>query len=186
MRKLLGCLFVLMVVPMSVHALEIEGVTLPETKQLGEKSLMLNGAGTRSKFFLDLYVGSLYLQSKSSNASRVVSADEAMSIRLDIVSSFITAEKMTKATLEGFEDSTGGNMSAIKPQIDQFLSAFKEDINEGDSFEFIYEPNKGVLVLKNDVNKGVIEGLAFKQALFGIWLSDDSVQTSLKEDMLGE
>lgn len=186
MRKVLVCLFVLMVIPMSVHALEIEGVTLPETKQLGDHSLMLNGVGTRSKFFLDLYVGSLYLPSKNSDASSIVSADELMSIRLDIISSLITAEKMTNATLEGFDNSTGGNMSAIKAQIDQFLSAFKKDINEGDSFEFIYEPNKGVTVLKNDVSKGVIEGLAFKQALFGIWLSDDSVQTSLKEDMLGE
>jgi len=31
-----------------------------------------------------------------------------------------------------------------------------------------------------------VPGLAFKQALFGIWLSDDPVQDSLKEAMLGD
>lgn len=185
MTRILIRLIFLMMISLSVHALEIEGVILPETKQLDDKLLLLNGAGTRSKFFFDLYVGSLYLQNKSSDAGSIINADEAMSIRLDIVSSLISAKKMTNATLEGFEKSTGGDMSAIKPQIDQFLSAFKEEITEGDTFEFIYVPNKGVLVKKNNVNKETVESLEFKQALFGIWLSDDSVQTSLKEDMLG-
>ena len=38
---------------------------------------------------------------------------------------------------------------------------------------------------KNGKKRGVIEGLAFKQALFGIWLGGVPADDSLKEEMLG-
>ena len=41
-------------------------------------------------------------------------------------------------------------------------------------------------VIRNGEVKVVVPGLAFKKALFGIWLSDDPVQDDLKEGMLGE
>ena len=53
-------------------------------------------------------------------------------------------------------------------------------------YDFIYTPNKGIELYKNTKLIEVIEGLAFKQALFGIWLSDNPVQTSLKKEMLGK
>ena len=49
-----------------------------------------------------------------------------------------------------------------------------------------YEPGKGVSVIRNGTVKVTVEGLDFKKALFGIWLSDDPIQDSLKEEMLGE
>lgn len=55
---------------------------------------------------------------------------------------------MRAATLEGFEKSTKGDMSVIKPQVDRFLSAFNEEIIEGDVFEFIHQPRKGVIIKK--------------------------------------
>jgi len=48
MRKVI--VFVLVMLSFSLHALEVEGVKLPDTMQLGESKLVLNGAGTRSKF----------------------------------------------------------------------------------------------------------------------------------------
>jgi len=183
MRKVI--LFVLLTLSFSLHALEVDGVKLPGTMQLGENELVLNGAGTRSKFFIDLYVGSLYLQKKSSVSSDVINAEEKMVIRLDITSSLITSEKMTDATFEGFENATNGNISSIKAEINQFMSAFSEEIKEGDKFEFAYAPEEGVVVTKNGTLKETIVSTPFKRALFGIWLSDKPAQDSLKEEMLG-
>ena len=42
-------------------ALEVEGVDIPETMAVQDMQLRLNGAGIRSKFFFNLYVGALYL-----------------------------------------------------------------------------------------------------------------------------
>ena len=95
---------------------------------------------------------------------------------------------MKVATMEGFDNATDGNMEPIKPQIDQFLKVFSDDINDGDVFDIVYEPQKGVEVFKNDKLAGTIQGggMAFKKALFGIWLSDKPAQEDLKEEMLGK
>ncbi len=157
-----------------------------DTIKLENRQLQLNGTGTRTKFFLSLYDAGLYLQEKSSNASEVVAADMPMAIRMHITSSMITSEKMEDATMEGFVRSTGGKTQPLEEEIDQFIAVFRKEIKEGDIYDMIYLPGTGVSVLKNGSQAAVISGLPFKQALFGIWLSPDPVQESLKEDLLGK
>jgi hypothetical protein len=41
-----------------------------------------------------------------------------------------------------------------------------------------------VQVLKNGESRANVSGLAFKQALFGIWLSDNPIQKLLKAAVL--
>ncbi|MDX1635329.1 MAG: chalcone isomerase family protein [Marinobacter sp.] len=167
-------------------AVTIEGVDLPDTMSANSAELKLNGAGVRSKWFMDLYVGGLYVPQTTSDAQSIIGADEPQAITLHIISGMITSDKMTSATLEGFESATGGNTAPIQPQIDAFMEVFKEEIKEGDVFELVYLPDTGVKVLKNGEQRGVIEGMAFKRALFGIWLSDQPAQEDLKQAMLGK
>lgn len=167
-------------------AVTVEGVDLPETIAADSAELKLNGAGVRSKWFMDLYVGGLYVPQASDNAQSIIAADEPQAITLHIISGMITSDKMTSATLEGFESATDGNMAPIQPQIDAFMEVFKEEIKEGDVFELVYVPGTGVQVMKNGQQRGVIEGMDFKKALFGIWLSDEPAQEDLKQAMLGQ
>ena len=187
LRKYLIPLVLTLIIMSAVsNAKEIEGINLPESLEVAKSKLILNGAGVRSKFFIDLYVGGLYLQNKSNNPREIIEKDELMAIRLHIISSLITSKKMENATREGFENATKGNTEPIKSQIEQFISVFKEKIEENDIFDLIYLPEKGLEVYKNGELKSRIEGLAFKRALFGIWLSDKPAQNSLKEEMLGK
>ena len=87
---------------------------------------------------------------------------------------------------EGFRKSAGDDY----PEYASFLDELREDmadidVQDGDVFHFIYRPEEGTRFLRNDEPLRVIEGLAFKQVLFGIYLGDDPVQDSLKRDMLG-
>ncbi|MGO2136635.1 chalcone isomerase family protein [Marinobacter sp.] len=166
-------------------ALTVGGVDVPDTYTANSTELQLNGAGTRSKFFIDLYVGSLYVPQAQNNGNVVVDADEPQAITLHITSGMITSDRMTEATLEGFEASTNGDMASIQSDIDQFMAVFKEEIKEGDVFDLVYVPGEGVKVRKNNEDKGIVGGLEFKKALFGIWLSDEPAQNSLKKKMLG-
>ena len=93
---------------------------------------------------------------------------------------------MTEATLEGFEASTDGNMAPVQDDVDQFMAVFQEEIKEGDVFDLVYLPGEGVRVLKNGEVRDTVGDLAFKKALFGIWLSDKPAQENLKERMLGQ
>jgi len=148
-------------------------------------NLILNGEGTRDKFFIDLYIGGLYLKEHSSNAKQIINNDKTMNIRLHIISSLISSEKMENATREGFEKSTNGNIEPLKAKIESFLSIFMDEIQEGDVYDFLFIPKDGTLIYKNNILKKSIKGLEFKKALYGIWLGEKPAQNSLKKDMLG-
>jgi hypothetical protein len=164
----------------------IEGHQIPDQLPAADSQLLLNGAGLREKYMIDLYIGGLYLQAKSSDATAIINADEPMALRLLIVSSRINSENMTETTLEGFQNSLGDKLAAMQPRIDQFMLSFKEPIKEGDVFEMLYLPASGVIISKNGKQLNTVEGVDFKAALFGIWLGEEPAQKSLKEDMLGK
>lgn len=169
-----------------VSALTVEGVDVPETYSAMDTELKLNGAGTRSKWFMDLYVGGLYVPETIDDGVAVINADEPQAITLHIISGMITSDRMTEATLEGFESATDGDMSAIQDDVDRFMSVFEEEITEGDVFDLVYLPSEGVRVLKNGEVRDTVGDLEFKKALFGIWLSDTPAQKDLKARMLGQ
>ena len=167
-------------------ALTVEGVDLPDTYSAMDTELKLNGAGTRSKWFMDLYVGGLYVPETIDDGQAIINADEPQAITLHIISGMITSDKMKSATMEGFENSTDGDLSAIQDDVDTFLDVFSEEIEDGDVFDLVYLPGEGVRVLKNGEERATIGDLEFKKALFGIWLSDEPAQEDLKEKMLGQ
>ena len=160
-------------------------VELPELMEYQDTKLTLNGQGTRVMFFVKIYESVLYLNSVNSNAEEVINENSAMGIRLDVISSMLTAEAMKKAIDEGFIKSTKDNTQPIADEISLFMATLHQAIEVGDVYEFIYIPESGIDVLRNSELLDTIEGLEFKKAFFGIWLSDDPVQKSLKKDMLG-
>ena len=184
--KKLSTLLATLLLSSAAYSLDIGGIKMPESMNAEDTELQLNGAGIREKWFMDLYVSGLYLSAKQSDADAILKAAEPMAIRLHIISGMITSEKMTNATVEGFENSTHGNTAPLKAEIEKFLSTFAEPIKEGDVFDFVYVPGSGVQILKNGTAAQTIQGgEAFKEALFGIWISDKPAQKSLKKEMLG-
>ena len=173
-----------LLLPHTLMAKEVSGVQVAETVTLDSQTLQLNGAGVRSKFFMDLYVGSLYLPAALSSTAAVIDAPVA-AIRLNITSGMITSEKMRDAITEGFEQATAENTADIQPQIDTFMALFKE-IKEGDQFTLVANKARGVTAYKNGQEQATIEGEMFRQALLKIWLGDKPAQKSLKEAMLGK
>jgi hypothetical protein len=184
LKKLIVLMLSVLMMTSLCYGKEIAKISIPDALEAGQVMLTLNGAGVRTKL-IKLYVGGLYLKEKSSDAAAIMAADEPMAVKLHIISSMITSKKMEEAVREGFLKSTGGNIEPIKDQIESFISVFKDEIKENDIFDIIYSPGKGADVYKNSEYRSTIEGLAFKQALFGIWLCDKPAQASLKKSMLG-
>lgn len=172
---------------LNVHGqMDVGGVKVPYTFKTDETTLVINGAGIREKYFMDMYVGTLYLKAKTNDAAKIMNADEAMCIKLQIVSGLITSEKMTKAVDEGFAKSTNKNITPYSAKIKQFKDVFSQKINKGDMFDIVYESAEGVSVFKNGKISTTIPGLDFKKVLFGIWLCNDPADEDLKEKMLGK
>ena len=163
----------------------VSGVSLAEKLNVENKPMLLNGSGVRSKFFIDLYVGSLYLSKKTDDAKKAIDEKHA-AIRLKITSRLITKKRMQEAVIEGFEQATHNNLKPIQAEIDQFMSLFNSGIKDGDQFTFIFHKGVGVTAYKNMKKLAEIKSEPFRHALLSIWLGDKPVQSSLKDDMLGK
>ena len=169
----------------SLSAFALDGI--PATYNAGGTNLKLNGAGQRTKFVVTVYNAGLFLVNKTADPKKIIDANEAMAIRMKIKSGFASAEKMEAALMKGFNNSTRGNTGPIKAQIDQLINAgFKGKISKNDIFDIVYTPKGGTQLLKNSKVLTRIEGLPFKKALFGIWLSPKPAQSSLKAELLGK
>jgi hypothetical protein len=163
---------------------KINGITFPDTYTVGKEKLILNGGGTREKYWMDMYVAGLYLTVKNRDANNIVTANSSMSIRICIVSGMITSNRMIEAVEEGFKKSTGGKQDLLKEKIEKFKRTFSDEIKKGDVFDIAYTGGK-IFVYKNLTLKSEMDGFDFKKAVFGIWLGKDSADGNLKEGMLG-
>ncbi len=191
MKKILLLLTVLLSLQFSTVSaqtqIEVNGVSVPRKIDFQGKPLQLNGAGGRSKMWLEVYVQALYLSQLTQDPQFIIDSDTEMAVRIEITSSMVSSNKLTKAMNTGFEKSAGANLEQLRPRIEQLKSFLSDAITEKDVFILAYNPlDQNVYVSKNEVLKGKIPGFDFKKALFGIWLSDKPVDETLKKHLLGQ
>ena len=163
-----------------------EGVTIPRTIKFENKTLQLNGAGSRSKMWVDVYIQALYLSQLSQNPTEIINDNLDMSIRIEITSALVSSGKLTRALNTGFEKSAGADIEKYKSKMELLKGFLAEEITKGDVFELTYSPtDTSIWVIKNGQLKGKIPGFDFKKVFFGIWLGDKPVDEELKNSLLG-
>jgi hypothetical protein len=168
-------------------AMEIEGVEIPDTLSLpnSDTTLALNGAGLREKFFVDVYIGALYLESKTTEVKTIMNDTGAASVLMHFLYSEVSKEKLTNGWTEGFEKNTShAKMQAIEERITMFNKLF-QTVHEGDVIRLDYLPDSGTQVRINGELRGTVEGNDFFRALLSIWLGERPVTKSLRKGMLG-
>ena len=183
MKKLSLLLFLFIGLVSFAQTKTINGVKFPLTEKVGKNELVLNGGGLREKYWMDLYVAALYLESKTSDASKVIYGTGEMAIHIKIISSSVTRERFIESVTEGFANATSKASADDKKK---FIAFFSEEIKNGDIIHIDYTPEKGTKVTKNGVVKGVIPGYDFKKALFSIWFGSKPADENLKKGMLGK
>lgn len=159
--------------------------TMPLDLKVNEQNLVLNGSGIRHKYWFDLFIGGLYLKEKSTDARKIIEADEYMAIRIEVVSEMITAKRLEEGMRSEFKRVTNGNTREFDARIEQLVKAFREDVKIGDMYDLIYTPGIGFKIYKNNKLKSHTQGLDFKRLLFTIWLGEDPADEGLKKGMLG-
>ncbi len=166
-------------------AATINGVSFPDTVSVGGQNLTLNGGGERTDYGFDVYAAALYLKQKSTDAQKIVSADEPMDVKLHVTSVMVNGDNMKSGFEKAFKDSATGDIAPLQSKIATFTAAF-QGLRNDDVYDFAYVPGKGVVISHNGAVLSTIPGMDFKTALYGIWLGPKPVQRSLKEKMLGK
>lgn len=181
---LLLCLQLLSL-PVSAH--KVGGVEIPDTLTVSQHDtrLVLNGAGIREKFFLDIYVGALYLPAATGDATAILEDTGAGSVLMHFLHSEVSKEKITGGWQDGLEANLGSaELAAIKPRLDEFNKLFRT-VRAGELIRIDYTPAGGTEVLINNERRGSVEGNDFFRALLQVWLGSHPVSKTLKRDMLG-
>ena len=167
-----------------VWALEVEGVALPDSVTVEGKELSLNGAGVRTKFFFDIYVGALYLASPTTNAEAAIAGNLPKRVTMDILYDEVESQKLTDGWTEGFKKNQSEKVfKDLQPRLKSFNAMFS-DAHPGDQFVFDFLTDGSTKVTLKGQQAGVIEGVDFQQALLAIWLGKKPADKDLKNAML--
>jgi hypothetical protein len=175
----------LLLSPATILAKEVAGVTLPETITLDSKPLVLNGAGIRSKFFVKVYVGALYLPARTRGAETILRGTGPVAMHMHFLHSEVSKEKLVSAWKEGFEANLdAAERDRLGARIERFNGLFRT-VRKGEVIRLDYLPGAGTTVSINNETRGVIEGEDFMQAWLRIWLGREPADAGLKQGLLG-
>ena len=182
------CLFSTLVFTATpARAIMISDVEIPDTLTPvnSNVTLQLNGAGIREKFFMDIYIGALYLPEKSASAAAILSSPEPASVLMHFLYKTVSKEKITAGWTEGLEaNHSPAEMQRLQPMLEQFNHLFLT-VHAGDAIRIDYLPGNGTEVRINNEWRGKIAGDTFFPALLRVWLGEHPVSESLKNAMLG-
>lgn len=171
--------------PLSLPAAELAGVTMPDHVTVDDRTLVLNGLGLREATFLrvDVYVAGLYLERKSDDAASILASDEAKRLSMRFVRG-VGREDQVKHWNEGFQKNAAKDLPAVRDRV-RTLTSWVVDVNEGDTIVLTYLPEKGVAVEIKGKVAGTIPGADFARALFSLWLGPEPPNSGLKDGLLG-
>jgi hypothetical protein len=185
-NKILPFILLLLVSNTLFAQREIAGIKVPQRlTYIKDSNLDLFGVGVRKFLWMDMYVGAVFLSDEKAKPKEIIQANENMGMRLHILSSLVSNKRIIKAIEDGFQKSTNGNLTEYQSRIDRMISFFDGEIAPGDVIDMVYTKNGVTQVFLNEKKLGEIKGLDFKKALFGVWLSNDPIDKSLKQQMLG-
>jgi len=167
-------------------AAEVEGVNVPESVEVGGSELLLNGAGVRTKFFFDIYVGTLYLTKKAGTSEEAIGMKGPKRVSMHMLYGEVSREKLIHGWEEGFRKNQSRKvMDTLKERLDQFNAMFS-DVKKGDVILLDYLPGEGTSVTIRGERKGVVPGKDFNDALLAVWLGRKPADSDLKEAMLSQ
>jgi len=184
MKKLLAFI-VLLCAGTAAAAATVDDVKVPETATVAGKTLQLNGAGLRTKFFVHVYVGALYLPQKTQSADAAIGMDGPDRVLMHMLYA-ASRSQMTDAFNDDFHDNLSRDgYAALKDRINTFLDYFG-DTHHGEEITIDYAPGTGTQVTIDGQVKGTIPGEDFHRAVMLVWLGRDPADGGLKRAMLGQ
>ncbi len=161
---------------------EIEDVTFPDEVRSEAGVLPLYGLGLlRYRVLFRGYVGGLYLPEGVEATRLFEDVPKALELYYfwDIEGRFFgeAADDILARSLPP------DRFAALRGRLDQ-LHALYRDVEEGDRYRLTYSPGVGTTLALNGEVLGTIPGADFASDYFGIWLGDEPLNESFRDQML--
>jgi len=161
---------------------ELEGVRFADRLELDGRGFAVNClALLRYKRVFRAYVAALYLGDGVSPAQ--VLGDVPKRLELSYFWD-LEGDDIGKAGDEMLARNVDAEtLTRLRPRLER-LNALYEDVKPGDRYSLTYLPGVGTELALNDTRKGVIEGADFAAAYFRIWLGDNPIDASFRDELL--
>ena len=169
-----------------LHAAEVAGVKVDDKIRVGSSELVLNGAGLRSKLFIKVYVGALYVGQKATTSAAIYDSPQPRRMVMRMLRD-VDADTLYSALEDGLKSNhSPAELAELQTQADQLGTIMKGigKAREGDTvgMDFLAD---GVALSLNGEARGKVAGAGFAKALLKVWLGDKPVDASLKKALLG-
>lgn len=183
MRKLAFALSLLLL-SSHAYALDVAGVNLAPTVVVRGKTLTLNGAGIRKKFFFKVYVGALYTERRVSNLEEISSDPGEKLVRMIFVHKKVEKKKIVEAFAEGLSENAP--RLSRSAEANAFLSWFTSDFVAGDTVDIFVSPDGTLAATQNGRLLGTLRSPSLSQGVLMIWLGTRPADVDLRNAMFGK
>jgi hypothetical protein len=170
------------IAPLPTTAGELAGVTMPDVVHSGDQTLELNGMGLRELIFLDIYVGGLYLPTRTTSAAVAINSDVRKRIVMHFVIRNVPKDRMVDSFRESLEANSGTEQ--FGERLDILYNAI-EACQSNDTVTLDYVPRSGITLYKNNNPLATIPGADFMRAIWGIFIGENPPTEALRNGMLG-
>jgi hypothetical protein len=185
MKKVLCFSILALILSINLNSKDFGGKNFPDKLQLGNYNLVLNGGGVIKKLLFKVYAIGLFSESQNPDPNQLING-KPWAVRMHFIYDGVSDEKIKNGWTEGLTKTTGGNLNSIKKEYDTFMSYFKGEYKENDTFQFEYIPGEGTKVVINWKLAGIIPGQNFAKALLSIWIGSEPRDKDVKNQLLGK
>ncbi len=181
-RGLAGALLV-MCLTASAHAVQVDGVNLPDELTVEGQRLVLNGAGSRLYSFLKIkvYSAGLYVPVKTSDAQALLNAGYPRAVHLQMrVSS--KKEDAIKAWDHYLTLNCKAPCMLTPERRAPFFNALAS-LKEGDEETYVFS-SAGLELKRNGVRVAIVDDLELARTVLAGWIGSEPTTVELKSALL--
>ena len=168
-------------------AREVAGVKFEDQVTLANQSLVLSGAGLRTKMIIKVYALGLYTPRQATSATDLLNQAGPKSARIALLRT-VKAEQLSDSLLDGVEENTSpAEFARLQSRLDVLKTHMLKlvEAQRGSVIQMDYLPAVGTRITMG--GKQIVPDIAgedFYRALLKIWVGDNAVDKSLKAALL--
>lgn len=170
-------------------AVEVAGVRFEDSIRLGTETVVLNGAGLRTRLVFKVYAMGLYVPTRVDTAAAALAGLPPRRIHI-VTLRELTAEQFADALVDGIrKNHDEATLAALKPRTEAFRDALLSlrSAPEATVVDIDQLANGSTRVTVGGKQLGAdINGADFYGALLRIWLGERPADESLKRALLGK
>jgi len=166
------------------HAAQLDGVQLPDTQQVGGKTLQLNGFGLRTYSLLGvhIYVAGLYLEHRNSDPEAIIRSAETKLLMVQFERG-VGADAARNAWRDGLQNNCQPPCHLEPADVEAFLAEVPA-MHAGDSYSLVFTQH-GATVIVDGQQVGVVSRPQFAAAMLATFLGPRPASPALKQELLG-